>query len=292
MRFSNCKLNYKIIDKLMLQTTYIKNDMGELIESNNITSSELDLLIYMSTKQDAFGNVSGIYYKDVVLDLCLKSKQTFYNALYGLENKEYIKINYNRKDEYWECTILNNVFSNSKDDKKGYFNTNLYFLHTQEFRSLSLNEKKLCIKLAIVYKIEKCQNTGLRIYPSKMAKWLGIKSTSLIYGYIENIKEFFPNTVKTAIWGNIICFEKNISTSEVNCIKSEKEHYLMHKLIYFCRNYRINYTTKDLKDLIVLISQYAARGPGKLFSTICNILLSKKCVEPALINSVLSGKDA
>lgn len=54
MRISNCKLSYKIIDKIMLSKLHIIKD-GQTIEINNITSNELDLLLYLSLRQDPWG---------------------------------------------------------------------------------------------------------------------------------------------------------------------------------------------------------------------------------------------
>lgn len=275
----------------MLPKLHIKDFDEQIIEVNNITSNELDLLLYMSLRQDPWGKVIGLYYKDVVLDLCFSSKQSFYNSLYGLEDKGYIKINYDRKDEYWECIILDNIFLDSKDDNKGYFNTNRDFLHTPEFRSLSLNEKKICIKLAIQYHEQHCEGFGMSIYPKTVSKWIGVKSTALIYKYIENISAFFPSVIKKGTLGNMFHFGNHNYVPFIKADASEREHHLLHKLKYFCRSYSIAYTIKDLKDLIVLIGQYAAKGPGRLYGTICNVLLSKRSIEPALINSLLSGKN-
>lgn len=286
MRISNCKLSYKIIDKIMLSKLHIIKD-GQTIEINNITSNELDLLLYLSLRQDPWGKVVGIYYKDVILELGFNSKQSFYNALYGLEEKGYIRINYDRKDEYWECIILDNIFLDNNDDKKGYLNTNRDFLHTKEFRNLSLHEKKICLKLVINYNTHCCEKHGLSVYPGTIASWINVKSIALIYRYIENISSFFPSIIKKGKLGNMIHFVKENYIPFVSTTP-DKKHHLVHKLKYFCSSYKVAYTMRDLKDLIVLISQYAKKGHGRLFGTICHVLLSMRSIEPALINSLLS----
>lgn len=289
MRIGSCKLSYEIISKLMMPSIIIMDEDGVINEIPNVNSTEIDLLIYFSLKQDTWGKVEGIYYKEAMLDLGLTCKQSFYNALSGLELKGYIHINYQRKDSFWGCTILNNIFNGADDDKLGYFKTNRQFLHTHKFRSLKANEKKICIRLALSYQDDNYNKFGLQIYPKTVASWIGLKSTHLIYGYMENIKEFFPYSRRPGFEGDLLYFEKGIFTPFEQTQKSERDHYLTHKIKHFCSAYKIAYTLTDLKDLIILMGQYAHKGIGKLMGTICHVLISKRSIEPKLINSILSG---
>lgn len=291
MRIANCKLSYQIINRIMQPKIPLNDPSGNTIEVNNITGTELDLLVFMSIRQNPWGKVTGIYYKDACLELGYSCKQTFYNAIHGLEYKEYIAINYNIHDEYWECTILNNVFDNDEDDKKGYFNTNRAFLHSPEFRNLKLNEKKICIYLAMSYQESHWKQYGLKIYPETIAKKIGLITTSLVYSYMENINKFFPNKrEKSNSNGEIFVLPKG-NFIPFDCKqKTEREHFLTHKFTYFCRIFKISYTLKDLKDLIILIGQYAVVGIGILYGTICDVLLRYRSIQPALINRLLSER--
>lgn len=269
----------------------ISDEFGNEKEINNITSSELDLLLYLSLRQDSWGKVVGVHYKDVMLKLGFRSKQTFYNAIHGLEEKNYIQINYRTLNKYWECTILGNIFQNEEDDKEGYFNTNREFLFTRAFRDLKVNEKKICIKLSISYQNDHFDKYGLQVYPATIANWIGLKSVSLVYRYMENICDFFPSIRKDGIQGELFYLPKGNLTPFRTTRYSERENHLTHKLKYFCSTFRIAYTLKDLRDLIVLMAQYAKKGIGKVYGTICDVLLSKRSIEPKLINSILSGKN-
>jgi len=274
----------------MQPTTWIYDDFtNSLKEVSNLSGDQLDLLIYLSVRQNPWGNVRGLYYKDVCLDLGFVHKASFYNALHGLERKGYIKINYMVSDD-WECTIIDNIFDKDEDDKKGYFSTNRAFLHTPDFRKLKVNEKKICIYLATAYQEQNFKEHGLKIYPETIAKKIGIKSTFLVYGYMENINKFFPNKREVSkshkeIFvlspGNFIPFDSKG--------KSERELFLTHKIKHFCRRFKICYTISDLKDLIILIGQYAQIGLGQLYGTICDVLLGYRSIEPPLINKLLSN---
>lgn len=279
LRLTNNKLSKNIIEKIMKPSLFLNNS-----EIPNVTKIELLLLLYISTIQDALGSVQGVSYKEICLKLNI-SKASFYNAIYGLEVKEYIKINYINKDKgFWNCRILDNVFLSDADDKQGYFNTNKAFLNTPEFKNLKVNEMKLCIKLILSYS----QKMGLNIYPKNICKWLGIKSVTLAYSYVENISYLFSYKTKKGIQGDLICFlPGNTSIEEANA-NSERENFLYHKIKYICSKSKICYTLKDIKDLIILFGQYANAGFGKIYTVISYVLNKHRIIKPKLINFLLT----
>lgn len=285
MRVTNCKLSYAIIDKLMQPDVTAKDRFGQEYAARNVTATEFDLLFYLSVRQDPWGRVQGVYYKDVAKELCFASKQTFYNALYGLRDKKYINIfPVSLYEDTWDIVINDNMYIDEKDDRKGYFNTNRAYLHTPEFYKLKVNEKKLCILLTKKYQTNNFMKYGLDICPDTIASWLGIKSTSLVFEYMENIKIFFPHKRVTKGKGEIFHLYKDNSIPSDNKLISENERFYNHKIIAFCRNHNIDYTVETLKDLIILIAQYASISIGRLFGTICDVLLNKRSIEPKLIH--------
>lgn len=268
LRVASSKLSRSIIDKIC--------------EENTITDSELDLLLYLGGIQDVFGNVKGIYYKDVceTLNYC---KQSFYNALKGLEVKGYIVINIEYKEKnYWECTILDNVFSSDKDDRKSYLNVNKQFFASTEFRTLKLNEKKLCIKLYM-----SILKPGLSIFPDKIKEWLSVKSNSVIWSYLKNIKPLFSYSIKPTKTADKLFFAFNIELDKAQ-ESSEREVYLRHRIKYLLKKQKICYSPQDIADLITLLGQFASVGIGKIISVICHVIEKKKKIEGKLINSLLN----
>lgn len=289
MRIANNKLSYKIIDKLMQPAIQVITERGDLVEIQNVTSTEIDFLLYLSSIQNEFGKVIGVHYKTAMLELSLKCKQTYYNSIRGLEEKGYI-LSSQGKGGYWDFLIVDNMFLNDDDDKNGYFNTNRQFLFEPEFKALKANEKKLCIKLAISYQEDNFNKFGLHVYPKTIAKWLGIKSVGLVFNYMESIEMFFPSTRKDGVEGELFVIEKGNAVPFNTTGQSERENHLTHKFKYFCSTFKIPYTTQDLKDLIILVGQYAKKGLSKVYRVIFDVLLSKRSVEPKLINSILSGR--
>jgi hypothetical protein len=288
MRLTNNKLNKNIIARLMQPTLSIPVEAspGEFNVIQNVTGIELDLLLYLSLIQDQFGNIKGLYYKDVCkeLDCC---KQSFYNALKGLELKEYILINFNYKEQkYWDLTILDNVFACENDDKKSYLNTNRKLFYTKEFRGLKVNEKKLLVYIALIYKGEK----GLTFYPATVAKWLGIKSITLAWDYLKSISTICPFLVMPGSHGDKIKIEaNNFNITGLN-VNSERENFLTHRLKYLCKKRNIEFTDIDIKDLIILLGQKtAAAGIGKVISVICYVLDTYRSIQAKLINKLLTA---
>lgn len=265
--YGNTKLSYNIVDKMM---------------KDNLTSLEIDFLLYFSLRQNSFGQVNDLYYKNVCLDLNC-SYQAFYNTIYSLENKGYIRIEYARQDEFWVVHILDNMFLNDDDDKKGYFNTNSDYLYSKDFRNLKANEKKLCI----LFEKFSVEGRQYRVTINKLASHINLKSVSLIYDYLENISMFFDSELKYNKYTTVIYVKKNADLVCKSAI-SEKEHFLLHKIKMFCQKYSISYTLRDIKDLIILISQYAKFGISRLYSIIVNVLMQYKTIEPALINFLLN----
>lgn len=286
MRITNNKLSYDIINRIMLPSLTVQDDAGNKINISNVTSIELDLLLYLSLRQDQFGNIKGIYYKDAMLDLfCCKA--SFYNALYALEKKEYIVINYANRG-YWDCTILNNIYRSANDDKKGYFNTNREFLFDKRFKQLKINEKKLCIKLSILYNTKKGVRNGINVYLSTIKNWLGVGSTTLAYDYLDSISFIFPCTYKVRQADILVSVTSGNSFYDKSTNKTERENYLTHKLKYFFNSFKISYTLKDIKDIIILLGQYSSIPAKTLYTSIFDVILKDRIVKPKLINFILS----
>jgi hypothetical protein len=251
------KISYQLVDKIIQYAT----------------GGEIDLILYLARRQNAFGNVRGIYYKDICMELGI-CKQTFYNALYGLEKKEIIYIDWtNGRD--WNITLIDNVFLSYKDFKKGYLNINRDFLHRAEFRNLKPNEKRLILKLLKVYRTD--QNFKIRL--SKLCQWIGV-GKRLLKKYLKRICLFFDIQEK----GEMYCF--SFKNMDFFAGKSEREHRLFYEIVTFCRRYKVRYTLKDLKDIVVLFGQYA-KYKNRLVRILCDTALQYKFLQPKMINGII-----
>lgn len=283
----SAKLSYAIINKICsTPTLWVKDPENECkkIEVTNVTDLELKLLLDLTLLQDQFGHIKDFDAKSFSLrHNC--SIQSYYNARDGLELKEYIRVVPQKPDD---MQILDNMFRDENEDTKGYFNTNKEFLFSKEFQDLKVNEKKLAIQLAIKYNAVDRANFGLKIGVETLAKMIGIKTVSLIYKYMESLHYLFPNYRKKTEAGSFIYIDKEINDYKNTYTASERETFLEHKIKQFCRFFKINYTMADLKDLIILLGQYASYNKGLLTSVVLDVLIKKKSIEPALINKTFT----
>lgn len=270
MRYGSCKINSSLIDKLLCD--------------KKISGKEIDVLLWIALRQDEFGRTFNIKYYEVCQDTKI-SNQEFYNCIEGLEKKNIIRLIHRSYAHGWDIEILDNVFSTPYDDKKRYLNINRDILFSDSFLKLRANEKKLCLKLLLIYNNLKDYYLNIE----KISEWLQIKNMQLIRSYINSLKRFFNIRTKTKPIKdkNILIIEKHNSI-----INSAKHtifyHFIRYKLIGFLRRFKIKYD-EVLDDLIILINQYKEHEQ-LLYSIMIDTIKEKGSIEPKLINSIVSNK--
>ena len=84
----------------------------------NVTSKEIDFLLYIARFQNEYGIIKGIYYRDI-MDYIHVSHQTFYDCKKSLEEKGIIEC---VKNSYydWDIVILDNNFKGKENYGRGY----------------------------------------------------------------------------------------------------------------------------------------------------------------------------
>ena len=99
---------------------------------SNLSSKEVDLILYVAQYQNNYGVASGIYYKGCLRSTNL-SYQGFYNCRAALEEKGIIR---SEKKSYYDCdiTILNNEFDPEHYDR-GYVNIHVPMIGIRAFES-------------------------------------------------------------------------------------------------------------------------------------------------------------
>lgn len=174
------KLKYDVIKKLMSCP-------------EPITSTEINLLVYLSHYQCDRGSIIGVYYKTVCEELKI-SFQAFYDALYGLQRKDIIKI---KKGSYydWDVLILDNNF-NFEIESPSYLNTGTDMFHSKKFYDMKANEKILAMYIMII-----CGNKGMSYRIGKEAFYQ--KFTAIFHvtkralqNYLQILKQFFSIGLK------------------------------------------------------------------------------------------------
>lgn len=269
MSIASNKLSRHNIERLLQSTVIISDKDNNAIEVANTTSTnDIQLYIELSKRQNCYGVVEGVYYADF-MELLDCSKATFYNSIYRLEALEYIKA-VSSTSGYWNITILNNVFANEEDYKKGYMRTNVDFLYSNTFKKMSCVEKKICLYLHL----NKNTHMNLEIYPVTLAKSIGVKVISVVKAALEKVAVFFPFNYVKGKEGIKINFT---SSSVVKNEETEASNYVSHIMKYTCKKYKIKHTIEDLIQIGLLAGQYIKKiGYSRFMSIIGHVIYKSK----------------
>lgn len=263
MRYSNCKLNGEIINSIL---------------DKNITSAQIDVLLWLSRRQDVYGRVFDVKYYDVCNAVRI-SHQEFYNAIDGLISLGFVRL-INRSHKYgWDLEIVGNINTGDEQDRKRYLNTNRTFLFQDIFIKLKANEKKLVLKILL----EKKQAGDFYLYYKAITKWIHVTNIQLIKSYINSITRIF-NVVSNHKMG--LCVLKNGKTNTAFDKDSEFHHFYEYKIKVMCRKLKIKCVrAKELADTIKILHQYKQRVNIHILLTIILSSLERlKDLAPKHIN--------
>ena len=231
------KLKYTIVPKL-----------------NTVSAKEMDLFIYLVMNMNQFnGYVEGLYYRDVmkVTGMC---KQSFYNALKGLEEKGIIRIKKLSEIDY-NVQILGNEFPDNEARKKGYVKLNRKAFRKKEFWALKAHEKYMLLEfLKGTHENSSSLKIGVKTFYDKYKKLLGV-SERVIRGYLHNLRNFFSIGIKN---GNyyITYLHSVFEDDSHKGKKSEEAWYLQHLVKKECWRNHIEYEEKALADTAYFPRQY------------------------------------
>lgn len=267
MRYSNCKLNEDIINSIL---------------DKNITSAQIDVLLWLSRKQDVYGRVFDVKYYDVCNAVGI-SHQEFYNAIDGLIFLGFVRL-INRSHKHgWDLEILGNANTGEEQVGRRYLNTNRSFLFQDIFMGLKANEKKLVLKIML----EKKQSNDFYLYYKAITKWIHVTNIQLIKSYIRSINKIF-NIINNHKMG--LCILKTGKINTTFDKNSEFHYFYEYRLKIMCRKLKIKYVqAKDISDTITVLHQYKQRVNIHILLTIILSSLERlKKLEPKHINWSIS----
>lgn len=222
----------------------------------NLTSAEINMLLYIARFQNDDGVVHGVYYKDVC-DAIGLSYQGFYDCKKSLQNKGIIE---SEKANYydWNIKIVNNSFIGKDNYGRGYVSVSSKMVKSKIFQKLRANAKIMALYLLREWQISfsKTRKKSYQILKDTFLKkfsGLGVSArmlrsyltelTPFLSVYLENGRKYYITFKNDEI--------RNISTL------SENDELREHEYIVSCRRNRIhNYTNKQKEDIFDVLKQY------------------------------------
>ena len=226
-----------------------------LIEKlKNLTSTEMDLFLYVAKYQRLNGFVAGVHNQDVcrATGMC---KQSFYTAMRGLERKGIVKISRTSDIDY-DLLILDNDFTGKEAFKagrcKGYIDLSRSIFHKKQFKQLKAKEKWLLLYfLHCTHDNSSSYRIGTGNFYKKFCAMLGV-SKRMVRSYLHSLRAFFSVGIVKGIY--YITYKRSVFNQKQG--EQEKQEHEFFASALLRRNKIRKYNQEALAETAKLIKQY------------------------------------
>lgn len=223
----------------------------------NVTSKEIDFLLYVARFQNEYGVVRGIYYRDIMEHIHV-SHQTFYDCKKSLERKGIIECTKNSYYD-WDIVILDNNFKGKENYGRGYISLHNSMVRSDEFMQLKAGAKLMALWLFREWQIyrKKAHSESyqinkrtliskfkelMHVSPRVIRRYLGML-TPWISVYLERGQKYY------------ITFRKDAAI--MPGADSENGELREHDIEVGCRRNRIHEIgRKEKEDLATVLTQH------------------------------------
>ena len=230
------RIKYSLIDKL-----------------KNLTSTEMDLFLYIAKYQRLTGFVAGVHNQNVckATGMC---KQSFYTAMRGLERKEIVKISRTSDIDY-DFLILGNDFTGDDAFKagcEGYIDLSRTIFHKKQFKQLKAKEKWLLLYfLHCTHDNSSSYRIGTGNFYKKFCTLLGV-TKRMVRSYLHSLRAFFSVGIVKGIY--YITYKRSVFNQKQG--EQEKQEHEFFASALLRRNKIRKYNQEALAETAKLIKQY------------------------------------
>ena len=230
------RIKYSLIDKL-----------------KNLTSTEMDLFLYIAKYQRLNGFVAGVHNQNVckATGMC---KQSFYTAMRGLERKEIVKISRTSDIDY-DFLILGNDFTGDDAFKagcEGYIDLSRSIFHKKQFKQLKAKEKWLLLYfLHCTHDNSSSYRIGTGNFYKKFCTLLGV-TKRMVRSYLHSLRAFFSVGIVKGIY--YITYKRSVFNQKQG--EQEKQEHEFFASALLRRNKIRKYNQEALAETAELIKQY------------------------------------
>lgn len=226
-----------------------------LIEKlKNLTSTEMDLFLYVAKYQRLNGFVAGVHNQDVcrATGMC---KQSFYTAMRGLERKGIVKISRTSDIDY-DLLILDNDFTGKEAFKagrcKGYIDLSRSIFHKKQFKQLKAKEKWLLLYfLHCTHDNSSSYRIGTGNFYKKFCAMLGV-TKRMVRSYLHSLRAFFSVGIVKGIY--YITYKRSVFNQKQGEQEKQEDEFFASALLR--RNKIRKYNQEALAETAKLIKQY------------------------------------
>ena len=271
---------------------------------HKISSTAISLLIYAARFQDDEGNIQGLYYKEAAAAICCHPDY-FYYALKSLEHHGLIEIDWvNSPNGYWNIRILDNVFQNKTDYKKGYVNINLEVLQAKSFHLLACTDKVVMLHIlknmhAFVKEYMSYTSVDYNTMPisyQAIEKWAGVsrqtaKEIAKRLSAVINIT-IGPHQMLVHLTGNLKPGSHanllNRATDKTG--ETEAEVRNVHLVCHVLRLMKIDPDTQSsefIKKIARVLKDRGIKTIYQIYDTISNVFWDVGRLSPRRLNYIL-----
>ena len=230
------RIKYSLIDKL-----------------KTLTSTEMDLFLYIAKYQRLNGFVAGVHNQNVckATGMC---KQSFYTAMRGLERKEIVKISRTSDIDY-DFLILGNDFTSDDAFKagcEGYIDLSRSIFHKKQFKQLKAKEKWLLLYfLHCTHDNSSSYRIGTGNFYKKFCTLLGV-TKRMVRSYLHSLRAFFSVGIVKGIY--YITYKRSVFNQKQG--EQEKQEHEFFASALLRRNKIRKYNQEALAETAKLIKQY------------------------------------
>lgn len=234
----------------------ISLDVLEKMMQSNLSSKEVDFILYIAQYQNQFGIARGIYYKDLCDTIDL-SYQGFYNCKTSLEDKGIIACEKNSYYDY-DITILNNSFD-GEDYRRGYVNIHIPMVRDPRFQRMKAGAKLMALWLLREWRIYKKQSKsssykiGRDNFFAKFRELMGL-SNRCIRSYLGALKPFLNIYLEDGRMYYLTFREEYVRTLVSG--DSENGELRSHMVRVACRRNRIKSDPAKEKEIYNILSMH------------------------------------
>ncbi len=225
-----------------------------LIEKlKNLTSTEMDLFLYIAKYQRLNGFVAGVHNQAVcrATGMC---KQSFYTAMRGLERKGIVKISRTSDIDY-DFLILGNDFTGDDAFKagcEGYIDLSRSIFHKKQFKQLKAKEKWLLLYfLHCTHDNSSSYRIGTGNFYKKFCTLLGV-TKRMVRSYLHSLRAFFSVGIVKGIY--YITYKRSVFNQKQG--EQEKQEHEFFASALLRRNKIRKYNQEALAETAKLIKQY------------------------------------